>query len=242
MPRMLINAILDRSGSMNALIGDVIGNYNAYIESLHDIKDIDVSVSLVIFDEFYQEVYINRALNNVPLLDRNVYNARGSTALLDAVNKTINSVEALGNDIPDNIVFVINTDGYENSSRETTKEALKARIERLTAERGWQFIFMGAGIDAFGEAASLGISMTNSIGGTNTGAGYYSRTASLSAATQDYANVVLGNMASGAPMASATFNLQANAIPETDATINNSAGTVTNKPKGKKVTSGTSPR
>lgn len=234
MSRMLINAILDRSGSMSSLATDVIGNYNAYIEGLRSVEDgIDVAVSLILFDGEYEQVYLNREITEVPLLDSKTYYVRGSTALLDAVMRTINAVEALPVQ-PDNVVFVINTDGYENASRETKKEALKQRIEGLTAEKGWQFLFIGAGIDAFGEAATLGVFAANTMSATADSGGSWSTYSTLTAATDTYRTSIRSAGASGQSLNSVSFNLQNDLVPETDLT--NAGTNVPKKSRNKKVT------
>jgi len=183
---LLVNIILDRSGSMAGLENDVIGHFNSYIEELRYLPN-DVHVSLFLFDHEYEQVYINRPVKEVPVLSADTYFVRGSTALLDAVGRTIRSVDAIPNK-PNKVIFVINTDGYENASKEFTKKQIKADITERQANHDWQFVFIGAGIDAFAEAGGLGIKAYSTLGTASTPDGIKSGYYNLTNSTVNYAN------------------------------------------------------
>lgn len=156
-------AILDRSGSMQSLVDDTIGGFNQFIEKQKEL-DGECNITLVVFDDKYEEVYQNIPIDEVPELDRDVYFARGMTALIDAVGKTINEVgERLKNtpedEKPEQVIFLVTTDGMENSSREFTNDQLKEMVKHQTEKYNWEFIFMGANIDSFSEGGSMGFSI-----------------------------------------------------------------------------------
>ena len=153
--------ILDRSGSMSGLERDTIGGFNAMIEKQKQ-EDGEAYVSTVLFDN-YQEVLHDRIkLQDIaPMTDRDYY-VRGSTALLDAIGGAIHHIGnihkyAREEDVPEKTLFVITTDGMENASRKYDYDRVKMMIERQKEKYGWEFIFLGANIDAAKEAARFGI-------------------------------------------------------------------------------------
>ena len=154
--------VLDRSGSMSGLAADTIGGFNELIEKQKKIEG-DAYVTTVLFDHEYEVLHDHVALEEVaPLTDRE-YFARGSTALLDAVGRTIDAVGArlaatAEEERPEHVVFVITTDGMENSSREYTAQRVRGMIEHQQQKYSWQFVFLGANMDAVSEARNLGIS------------------------------------------------------------------------------------
>lgn len=153
--------ILDRSGSMYNLVSDTIGGFNSMIESQKK-EPGEAYVTTVLFDDHYELLHDHINLKEIqPITDREYY-TRGCTALLDAIGKTINSIGARLNNTPederpDKVIFVIMTDGYENASNEFTKSQVKEMIEHQQDKYSWTFMFLGADIDAVGEAQSLGI-------------------------------------------------------------------------------------
>lgn len=168
---ILINVLLDRSGSMSGRENDVIGHYNKFIKEQRAIPG-KATVSLVIFDTEYEQVYIDRDINEVPTLTRSTYYARGGTALLDAFGRLIQAVDKVKNK-PNKVLFIINTDGEENSSREFTKEKIKELVTERQNNHDWQFLFIGAGIDAFSQGgAGIGLAgfQTFTAGGGTVGA------------------------------------------------------------------------
>lgn len=140
--------ILDRSGSMESCIDDTIGGFNAFVR---DQVAFGGTMTLVLFDHEYTPVYANKPIAEVEPLTRETYKPRGSTALLDAIGKSIKDVGA--QTIP---TVIILTDGQENSSHTYTKAHVKDLIEARQVD-GWTFVYLGANQDAFAEAGSLGI-------------------------------------------------------------------------------------
>jgi uncharacterized protein YegL len=156
--------LLDRSGSMAGLESDTIGGFNAFIKKQCQL-DGETLVTAVQFDDQYEVLWNGTNAKNVKLTDREYY-VRGSTALLDAVGRTILDVghrlcKASENQKPGKVIFVITTDGMENASREFTYEKVKELIKHQQEKYSWEFIFMGANIDAVKEADNLGIDLDN---------------------------------------------------------------------------------
>ena len=154
--------VLDRSGSMSGLAADTIGGFNELIEKQKKLEG-DAYVTTVLFDHEYEVLHDHVALEEVAPLTDKEYFARGSTALLDAVGRTINSVGARlaaapEEERPEHVVFVITTDGMENASREYTAKQVREMVEHQQQKYSWQFVFLGANMDAVSEARNLGIS------------------------------------------------------------------------------------
>ena len=153
--------ILDRSGSMAGLEDDTIGGFNAMIQKQKDEPGKAV-VSTVLFDNYSEVIHDRVDIQRIEPMTRNEYYVRGCTALLDAVGGAIHHIGnvhkyAREEDRPEKTLFVITTDGMENASRKYSYEKLKAMIERQKEKYGWEFIFLGANIDAAKEAARFGI-------------------------------------------------------------------------------------
>ena len=153
--------ILDRSGSMAGLEKDTIGGFNAMIEKQKD-EPGEAYVSTVLFDNLSEVIHDRVKLENVPKLTEKEYYVRGCTALLDAVGGAIHHIGnvhkyAREEDRPEKTLFVITTDGMENASRRYTYDKVKAMIRRQKEQYGWEFLFLGANIDAAKEAARFGI-------------------------------------------------------------------------------------
>lgn len=159
--------ILDRSGSMAGLEKDTIGGYNALLEKQKKEKG-KARITTVLFDDRYELLHKRIPLKEVlPLTDKEYY-VRGSTALLDAVGLTISEMIRVHKsekleDKPDKVLFVITTDGYENASREFTQEKIRKMIERQKEKYGWEFLFLGANIDAEEAAEHYGISRDRAV-------------------------------------------------------------------------------
>ena len=140
--------ILDRSGSMDTCLDDTIGGFNAFLRE----QTVDGgTLSLILFDHEYTPVYDKKPILEVEPLTRETFVPRGSTALLDAIGKTIKSIT--DDRTP---MIAILTDGQENASHAFTKAHIKDLIETKTKE-GWTFAYLGANQDAFAEAGSIGI-------------------------------------------------------------------------------------
>lgn len=181
---ILINVLLDRSGSMAHLQTDVIGHYNEFIRSQAKLPG-NARVSLVIFDTEYKEVYLDRPINEVPELTNETYFARGGTAYLDAIGRLIRSVDAI-KDKPRKVMFVINTDGEENSSKEFKLPDIKDTITERTNNHDWQFVFVGAGIDATAAGTSLGVSQWNTFAVASSPQGMTNTLSTVNLATSNY--------------------------------------------------------
>ena len=154
--------ILDRSGSMSSIRNDAIGGFNTFL-SEQKKEPGTTNLSLILFDNEYLKQIDNVDIQSVEPLTMKTYVPRGSTALLDAVGKTINEVDARilslkKSEKPDNVIFCILTDGHENTSKEFKRSQIKKMIEDKQADESWVFIFLAANQDAFAEAGSLGIS------------------------------------------------------------------------------------
>ena len=153
--------ILDRSGSMAGLEDDTIGGFNAMIEK-QKREDGEALVSTVLFDNDCEVIHDRVDIQRIEPMTRNEYYVRGCTALLDAVGGAIHHIGnvhkyAREEDRPEKTLFVITTDGMENASRKYTYDRLKTMIERQKEKYGWEFLFLGANIDAAKEAARFGI-------------------------------------------------------------------------------------
>ena len=153
--------ILDRSGSMAGLEADTIGGFNAMTQKQRK-EPGEALVSTVLFDNETQVIHDRVPLEKVPALTQKEYYVRGCTALLDAVGGAIHHIGnvhkyAREEDRPEKTLFVITTDGMENASRRYTYDKVKAMIEHQRDKYGWEFLFLGANIDAAREAARFGI-------------------------------------------------------------------------------------
>ena len=153
--------ILDRSGSMAGLEGDTIGGFNSMIEKQRR-QEGEAYISTVLFDNHSDVIHDRVPLDKVPRLTEKEYYVRGCTALLDAVGSAVHHIGnvhkyAREEDVPEKTIFVITTDGMENASRSYSYEKVRTMIERQKEKYGWEFLFLGANIDAAREAARFGI-------------------------------------------------------------------------------------
>lgn len=154
--------ILDRSGSMGGLESDTIGGFNSMIGKQKKQEGVTY-VSTVLFDHEMIVLHDRLPLEKIEPLTENDYTVRGCTALLDAVGRSIRHIGnihkyARSEDVPENTMFVIITDGLENASREFSGRDIKKLIEKQQKKYGWEFLFIGANIDAIATARSYGIS------------------------------------------------------------------------------------
>jgi uncharacterized protein YegL len=153
--------ILDKSGSMSGLETDTIGGYNSMLEKQKTAPG-EAHVTTVLFDNNYELLHDRIDLRAVNPITECEYQVGGSTALLDAIGRTINKIgnaqkHTAADYRAEKVMFVIITDGEENSSREYTSDKVKAQIERQKSRYDWEFIFLGANIDAVETAARFGI-------------------------------------------------------------------------------------
>ena len=157
--------ILDRSGSMGGLESDTIGGYNSMLSKQKKEKTGKVSVTTVLFDDQYELLYNQVPIEKVSPMTEEEYYVRGSTALLDAIGKTVMQVKANQEkkEIKDKVLFVIITDGMENASREYRADQIKKLIEERKEKDNWEFLFLGANIDAIGAAKDIGIDSSRAV-------------------------------------------------------------------------------
>lgn len=165
--------LLDRSGSMSGLESDTIGGFNSFIKKQRELGKTHLTT--VLFDDKYEILHNGVDAGTVVLTEEEYY-TRGSTALLDAIGKTILDVGFRISHLnktnqPDKVIFVITTDGLENSSKEFTYDKIKQMISCQEEVYNWEFIFMGANIDVAKESHKLGIhpSMAFSFHSTSKG-------------------------------------------------------------------------
>ena len=153
--------ILDRSGSMSGLEADTIGGFNSMIEK-QKREDGEAYISAVLFDDQTEVLYDRVPVDRVELMNDRQYYVRGCTALLDALGGAIHHIAnvhkyARPEDIPEKTLFIITTDGMENSSRRYTYGRVKDMVEHEKEKYGWEFLFLGANIDAIDVAGRFGI-------------------------------------------------------------------------------------
>lgn len=154
--------ILDRSGSMAGLEADTIGGFNGMIEKQKK-EDGEAFVSTVLFDNKIEVIHDRVKLSEIPPMTDNDYYVRGCTALLDAIGNAIKHISnihkyARTEDVPEHTMFVITTDGLENASHKFSYNDIKTLIEEQKEKNGWEFLFIGANIDAVEVAEKVGIS------------------------------------------------------------------------------------
>jgi len=154
--------ILDRSGSMAGLESDTIGGFNAMIAEQKKKTDDTVYVSTVLFDNVSEVLYDRVLLSEIPEMTDRDYTVRGCTALLDAIGDAVHHIRnihkyARQEDIPAKTLFVITTDGMENASRRYSYDDVRKLIEKQKKKHDWEFLFIGANIDAVQVASRVGI-------------------------------------------------------------------------------------
>ena len=159
--------ILDRSGSMAGLEADTIGGFNSLIEKQREEAGQAI-VSTVLFDDYSKVIHDRVDIQNIPPMTKKEYYVRGCTALLDALGGAIHHIGnvhkyAREEDRPEKTLFVITTDGLENSSKRYTYKTVKGMIKRQKEKYGWEFLFLGANIDAEEEAERFGIERSRAV-------------------------------------------------------------------------------
>ena len=190
--------ILDRSGSMGGLEKDTIGGFNAMIEKQRG-EPGEAFVSTVLFDNQCDVIHDRVSIRKLPMLTEKEYYVRGCTALLDAVGSAIHHIGnvhkyAREEDRPEKTLFVITTDGMENASRRYSYDQVHEMITRQKEKYGWEFLFLGANIDAAREAARFGITQEHAVN--------YHADSKGTAVIYEAVGEAVRNVRSGAPMAS----------------------------------------
>ena len=161
--------ILDRSGSMSGLEADTIGGFNGMINrQKKENEEGEVLTSVLLFDDRTEVLYDRVKIDRVETMTDAQYYVRGCTALLDALGGAIHHIGnihkyAREEDVPEKTIFVIITDGMENASRRYDGKAIKKLIEKEQSKYGWEFLFIGANIDAVTTAKSYGIAAQNAV-------------------------------------------------------------------------------
>jgi len=159
--------ILDRSGSMGGLESDTVGGYNTMMEKQRKAGG-EVIVTTVLFDDRYELLHDRIPLTDLKPMTEDDYFVRGSTALIDAIGITINKIAQVhSNTLPkhraDNTIFVITTDGYENASHKFRAEDVRKTVEQKREKDKWEFIFLGANIDAVETARQYGFAESRAV-------------------------------------------------------------------------------
>ena len=159
--------ILDRSGSMSGLESDTIGGFNSLIRKQKN-EEGECFVSTVLFDHETKVLHDRIKLEEVPEMTERDYEVRGCTALIDAIGGAIHHIAnihkyAREEDVPENTLFVIMTDGMENASHLYSSDEVKKMIEREKEKYGWEFLFIGANIDAVETAKHFGINEDRAV-------------------------------------------------------------------------------
>ena len=192
--RIELVLVLDKSGSMQGLESDTIGGFNSMIKKQKAL-DVPVRVTAVLFNDKTDVLYESRSIHSVHALTEKEYEVGGTTALLDAVGSTILNVDQKG-DIKKGtkVIFVIITDGMENASREFTKTKVKQMISDKQEKYGWDFIYLGANIDAAEEAGAIGVKKANAVTYRNTESGVRANYDAVSAYVKEAAE--MGSVAS----------------------------------------------
>lgn len=159
--------IIDRSGSMSGLERDTIGGFNSMIEKQKKAEG-EALVSTVLFDNLSDVLHDRVNVKDISPMTENDYTVRGTTALLDAIGGAIHHIGnvhkyARPEDVPEHTIFVITTDGMENASRHYSSDKVKKMIERQKEKYGWEFLFLGANIDAVETASHFGIGADRAV-------------------------------------------------------------------------------
>ena len=159
--------ILDRSGSMSGLESDTIGGYNAFLKKQKKLEGT-AYVTTVLFDDEYELLHDRENIKEIKPVTEKEYFVRGCTALMDAIGKSIHKISETQRKLTkkkkaDQVIFVITTDGLENASVEYSVGKVKSLIEQYQKEEDWQFIFLGANINAVETASQMGIQRERAI-------------------------------------------------------------------------------
>ncbi len=153
--------VLDKSGSMSGLEKDTIGGFNSMLEKQRK-EDGDVIISTVLFDDSMQVIHDRAGIDKIDNLTDKDYQVGGCTALLDALGKSIKHINKVQKALPEDerpakTMFIITTDGQENSSHDFSYDKIRKMVEKKQEKKQWEFLFLGANMDAISAAADIGI-------------------------------------------------------------------------------------
>jgi uncharacterized protein YegL len=184
-----IICVLDRSGSMSSIMKDSIGGFNTFLKQQKELPD-DATITVALFDDKYELLYDNVDIKEVRDITDKEWFPRGTTALYDAIGKTINNDRALikkmsKKDRPNKVLVCVVTDGYENASREFNLDSIKTLIKDCE-NQDWNFIYLAANQDAFDVGSSFGISGANTYTYTASAAGVDNMSMTLNNAAVSY--------------------------------------------------------
>jgi len=159
--------VIDRSGSMTGLEDDTIGGFNSTIKKQKE-EEGEAKVTTILFDNRYEVLHDRFDLNQIGEMTSDEYYTRGTTALLDALGRAIRKTVNVQRHLPEeeraeNVVFVVITDGYENSSREYSYRDIRHMVKKEQEKYGWEFLFLGANIDAVAEGGRMGFRADRSV-------------------------------------------------------------------------------
>ena len=173
----LIACVIDRSGSMQGFLEDAVGGFNAFLKGQQEDKSGECKMTLAMFDNLYELKYNNAPIEEVEEFTNASYCPRGSTALFDAIGKTINSVgkeldELKEEDKPEKVIFVILTDGQENASQEFNIDSVKGMIKEQQETWKWEFIYLAADDAGFEAGQTMGFAHSTKFNVNNTRAAY----------------------------------------------------------------------
>jgi hypothetical protein len=197
-PTTHVLMITDRSGSMAGLADDVRGGFNQYVDDLRKDTDGKYRLTVALFNHLYESQCVAAKLGDVPKLDGRNYRPGGTTALVDAIGRTIADFETRVPDLADGdrVLLVVQTDGFENSSTEYTTEQVRKLITDREQGGRWSCVFLGAGPNAWTQAGGLGFAAGQTVVVGATSAGTKATYDSLSHATRSYSRGATGTEAS----------------------------------------------
>ncbi len=188
--------VIDKSGSMSHLAGDTIGGFNGFIDGQKALEG-NATLTTILFDTTWKILHDGVDIHKVNPITSSDYIAGGGTAMLDAIGEIINRVQdrhdELGEEKPEEVLFVITTDGEENSSRSFNKGQIEKMIKHQTNGHGWKFMFLGANMDAVKEAESIGISKDWSVNYIYTNKGVYDSFTTMNCAASAVRSATISN-------------------------------------------------
>jgi len=183
-----IICILDRSGSMSSIMSDSIGGFNTFLKQQKELPD-EATITVALFDDKYELLYDNINIKSAEELTNKIWFPRGTTALYDAIGKTINTVKAthnkLGKERPSKVLVCVVTDGLENASEEYRLDDIKKLIKKCEDD-DWNFIYLAANQDAFAVGSGFGISHGNTYTYTASADGVANMSMTLNNASVSY--------------------------------------------------------